>query len=159
MPLPVPVIQVACGKSHSLVLTKGRTLKIISACTNEHGGDEYTDFSTGGDVLSWGLNSHGQLGLGKNVPRQNTPLLVCSLTGVAVSTISAGSDYSLFLTLSGLVYCCGANKVGQLGLNRVDEKGTEINSLTHYLSSSTGRMVKADARMERQDKNHSHISL
>lgn len=99
MPLPVPVIQVACGKSHSLVLTKG------------------------GDVLSWGLNSHGQLGLGKNVQRQNTPLLVCSLTGVAVSTISAGSDYSLFLTLSGLVYCCGANKVGQLGLNRVDEKG------------------------------------
>ncbi|XP_026171578.1 probable E3 ubiquitin-protein ligase HERC6 isoform X2 [Mastacembelus armatus] len=99
IPLPVPVIQVACGKSHSLALTKG------------------------GDVLSWGLNSHGQLGLGKNVPLQPTPALVFALSGVAVTQISAGGSHTLFLTLSSLVYCCGANKMGQLGLNRIDEKG------------------------------------
>uniref|UniRef100_A0A3B4AD03 RCC1-like domain-containing protein n=1 Tax=Periophthalmus magnuspinnatus TaxID=409849 RepID=A0A3B4AD03_9GOBI len=92
MPLPIPVIQVACGRSHSLALTK--------------------------DVFSWGLNNHGQLGLGKTISLQYTPLLVYSLSGVAVSMIAAGSKYSLFLTLSGLVYCCGANDVGQLGLNR-----------------------------------------
>uniref|UniRef100_A0A8C6U3A9 RCC1-like domain-containing protein n=1 Tax=Neogobius melanostomus TaxID=47308 RepID=A0A8C6U3A9_9GOBI len=97
--LPIPVVQVACGKSHSLVLTQG------------------------GDVFSWGLNSHGQLGLGKTIPLQFTPLVVRSLNGVAVTMISAGSNYSLFLTLPGPVYCCGANSVGQLGLDRVDEKG------------------------------------
>ncbi|XP_078023256.1 putative E3 ubiquitin-protein ligase HERC6 isoform X1 [Epinephelus lanceolatus] len=99
LPLQIPVIQVACGNSHSLALTKG------------------------GDVFSWGLNSHGQLGLGKEVSLQYTPDLVTALTGVAVTQISAGGSHTLFLTLPGLVYCCGANKYGQLGVNRVDEKG------------------------------------
>ncbi|XP_047449631.1 E3 ISG15--protein ligase HERC5-like isoform X2 [Mugil cephalus] len=97
--MPISIIQVACGNSHSLALTKG------------------------GDVLSWGSNSHGQLGLGKEVSMLCTPSLVYALTGVAVTQIAAGGTHSLFLTLSGLVYCCGANKSGQLGLNRVDEKG------------------------------------
>ncbi|XP_031684171.1 probable E3 ubiquitin-protein ligase HERC6 isoform X2 [Oncorhynchus kisutch] len=98
-PLPITVIQVACGNSHSLALTKG------------------------GQVFSWGLNSHGQLGLGKGVPLQPIPALVCSLTGVPVTQVAAGGTHTLALTLPGLVYCCGANRAGQLGLNRVDEKG------------------------------------
>ncbi|XP_075956095.1 putative E3 ubiquitin-protein ligase HERC6 isoform X2 [Anarhichas minor] len=99
IPLQIAVIQVACGNSHSLALTNG------------------------GDVFSWGLNSHGQLGLGKEFMLQYVPVLVRALSGVAVTQISAGATHSLFLTLPGLVYCCGANKSGQLGLNRVDEKG------------------------------------
>ncbi|KAL6116224.1 herc6 [Pungitius sinensis] len=99
MPLPIAVIQVACGSSHSVALTKGA------------------------DVFSWGSNSHGQLGLGKEVPGQDAPRLVCALSGVAVTQISAGASHTLFLTLPGPVYCCGANRSGQLGLNRVDEKG------------------------------------
>ncbi|XP_056460647.1 probable E3 ubiquitin-protein ligase HERC6 isoform X2 [Gadus chalcogrammus] len=95
----VPVIQVACGNSHSLALTKA------------------------GDVFSWGSNSHGQLGLGKDVCVQPFPALVLSLTGIPVTLVAAGGTHSLFIALSGLVYCCGNNKLGQLGLNRVDEKG------------------------------------
>ena len=83
----------------------------------------------GGDVFSWGLNSHGQLGLGKEVKLQHTPAPVSTLTGVAVCQVSAGATHTLFLTLAGFVYCCGANKSGQLGLNRVDEKGTNISLL------------------------------
>lgn len=79
----------------------------------------------GGDVFSWGFNSHGQLGLGKTVSKQPAAALVLALSGVPVTQIAAGATHSLFLTLSGLVYCCGANKEGQLGLNRVDEKGTK----------------------------------
>lgn len=85
----------------------------------------------GGNVLSWGSNSSGQLGLGKEIPLQEQPALVAGLTGVAVSHISAGATHTMFLTLPGLVYCCGANKSGQLGLNRVDEKGTDSRLLTH----------------------------
>lgn len=62
---------------------------------------------------------------------QYTPVLVCALSGVAVTHIAAGATHSLFLTLPGFVYCCGANKYGQLGLNRVDEKGTLNQSHTH----------------------------
>ncbi|XP_041835382.1 probable E3 ubiquitin-protein ligase HERC3 [Melanotaenia boesemani] len=99
IPLSIQIIQVACGNFHSLALTNG------------------------GDVFSWGSNTHGQLGLGKEVSKQHKPVLVCALSGVAVTQISAGGSHTLFLTLSSLVYCCGANKSGQLGLNRVDERG------------------------------------
>uniref|UniRef100_A0A3Q2DVH2 Uncharacterized protein n=1 Tax=Cyprinodon variegatus TaxID=28743 RepID=A0A3Q2DVH2_CYPVA len=58
----------------------------------------------------------GQLGLGKE--------------------IAAGGDHTLFLTLSGLVYCCGANKFGQLGVNRVDEKGIQTDFISFTLFSS-----------------------
>lgn len=76
-------------------------------------------------MFSWGLNSHGQLGLGKDVPLQPAAALVLALSGIPVTQIAAGEAHTLLLTLSGLVYCCGANKEGQLGLNRVDEKGAE----------------------------------
>ena len=81
-----------------------------------------------GDVFSWGSNSHGQLGLGKDVCMQPCPALVLSLTGIPVTLVVAGGTHSLFIALSGLVYCCGNNKLGQLGLNRVDEKGKKTVS-------------------------------
>lgn len=73
--------------------------------------------------MSWGLNSHGQLGLGKGVSLQPVPHLVQSLTGVPVTQVAAGGAHTMVLTLPGQVYCCGANQAGQLGLNRMDEKG------------------------------------
>lgn len=81
-------------------------------------------------MLSWGSNSCGQLGLGNAIPSRENPTLVAGLIGVAVSQISAGATHTMFLTLPGLVYCCGANNSGQLGLNRVDEKGTDNRLLT-----------------------------
>uniref|UniRef100_A0A8C2X4Q5 E3 ubiquitin-protein ligase HERC3 n=1 Tax=Cyclopterus lumpus TaxID=8103 RepID=A0A8C2X4Q5_CYCLU len=93
IPLQIAVIQVACGNSHSLALTKG-------------------------DVFSWGLNSHGQLGLGKEVSLQYVPELVCALTGVAVTQISAGATHTLFLTLPGLTnsqWCAGSSFNQRIG--------------------------------------------
>uniref|UniRef100_A0A3Q3LA57 Secretion regulating guanine nucleotide exchange factor n=1 Tax=Mastacembelus armatus TaxID=205130 RepID=A0A3Q3LA57_9TELE len=131
IPLPVPVIQVACGKSHSLALTKGNTEhtdgSFVFVCytlfptTREHRDIKvFLFYFSGGDVLSWGLNSHGQLGLGKNVPLQPTPALVFALSGVAVTQISAGGSHTLFLTLSSLdgnVFTFGEGSHGQLGHN------------------------------------------
>lgn len=88
-------------------------------------------------MLSWGSNNYGQLGLGKEVSLQEQPALVAGLVGVAVSQISAGATHTMFLTLSGLVYCCGANQSGQLGLNRVDEKGINSRLLTFFKSHPT----------------------
>ncbi|KAK3573274.1 hypothetical protein QTP86_019228 [Hemibagrus guttatus] len=99
LPFQIPVVQVACGNYHSLALTKG------------------------GEVLSWGQNKYGQLGLGKSVELQPLPALIRSLVGVPVIQISAGGAHTLALTLTAQVFCCGANSVGQLGLNRTDVKG------------------------------------
>lgn len=86
-------------------------------------------------MLSWGSNSFGQLGLGKGIQSQPRPALIYHLTGVAVSQVSAGATHTMVLTLPGLVYCCGANQSGQLGLNRVDEKGTDTRLLTQLCKS------------------------
>lgn len=81
-------------------------------------------------MLSWGSNCFGQLGLRKDILAQPRPALVSGLTGVAVSQVSAGAAHTMVLTLPGLVYCCGANKSGQLGLNRVHKEGTDTGPLT-----------------------------
>ncbi|XP_053729403.1 probable E3 ubiquitin-protein ligase HERC3 isoform X2 [Synchiropus splendidus] len=93
------VVQVSCGDSHCLALTQG------------------------GDVFSWGSNSHGQLGQGKTVTLEHQPRPVRALCGTPATQVSAGAAHTLVLTLGGLVYCCGANLHGQLGLNRVDARG------------------------------------
>uniref|UniRef100_A0A671XX05 Uncharacterized protein n=1 Tax=Sparus aurata TaxID=8175 RepID=A0A671XX05_SPAAU len=136
-PMPIPVIQVACGNSHSLALTKGtkmdtRNIPVyiqlsslimfaLSSCQNFVINFLFPDLHyfplSGGDVYSWGLNSHGQLGLGKEVSLLYTPHLVFALTGVAVTQISAGATHTLFLTLPGLVFTFGEGRYGQLGHN------------------------------------------
>ncbi|XP_066574468.1 probable E3 ubiquitin-protein ligase HERC6 isoform X2 [Amia ocellicauda] len=96
----IPVVQVACGKFHSLALSKD------------------------GAVYSWGKNSFGQLGQGKGVSfTQATPCQVLSLYGAPVSQVAAGGEHSFALLLSGAVYGWGANNTGQLGLNRTDKRG------------------------------------
>ena len=100
-------------------------------------------------MFSWGLNSHGQLGLGKEVALQPIPALVCSLIGVPVTQVAAGGTHTLALTLPGLVYCCGANRAGQLGLNRVDEKGTTTLYLSLYATC-----IKSSFELEFLCHNH-----
>lgn len=80
-------------------------------------------------MLTWGSNCFGQLGLGTDIRAQPQPALVSGLTGMAVSQVSAGAAHTLVLTLPGLVYCCGANKSGQLGLNEVHQEGTDTGPL------------------------------
>lgn len=62
----VRIIQVSCGDYHSLALSED------------------------GQVFSWGKNSQGQLGLGKDVPSQASPQRVRSLEGIPLAQVAAG---------------------------------------------------------------------
>lgn len=87
-------------------------------------------------MLSWGSNSFGQLGLGKDIQSQPQPALVYHLTGEAVIQVSAGATHTMILTLPGLVYCCGANQSGQLGLGlKRAKRGTNTRLLTQLCKS------------------------
>ncbi|XP_026580225.1 probable E3 ubiquitin-protein ligase HERC6 [Pseudonaja textilis] len=92
------VIQVACGHYHSIVLTKD------------------------GRVFSWGQNSHGQLGLGKELPSQATPCNISSLAGIPLAQVAAGGAHTFVLSLSGVVYGWGKNNAHQLGLDQETSK-------------------------------------
>jgi len=86
-----PVVSVACGYSHTLVLTE-----------LEH-------------LYSFGKNSSGQLGLGDVVDR-STPTLMFYFANKKVLEVACGTRHSLVLCDDGQVFAFGLNANGQLGL-------------------------------------------
>ncbi|XP_051559166.1 probable E3 ubiquitin-protein ligase HERC4 [Myxocyprinus asiaticus] len=94
------VTQVACGNQHSIALIRD------------------------GQLLVWGENSHGQLGLGKEERSTLSPQPLKSLCGIPLAQISAGGDHSFALSLSGVVFGWGKNNAGQLGLGDITNKYT-----------------------------------
>nr|XP_005897850.1 PREDICTED: probable E3 ubiquitin-protein ligase HERC6 isoform X1 [Bos mutus] len=89
----IKIIQVACGHYHSVALSED------------------------GQVFSWGTNSHGQLGLGKEFPSQASPQRVRSLEGIPLAQVAAGGHHSFALSLSGTSFGWGSNNAGQLALS------------------------------------------
>lgn len=74
-------------------------------------------------MISWGANSHGQLGLGFTSEMCEKPERVQSLpfeTGQVVA-ISAGGGHTLVSTGDGDLYGSGWNNRGQLGLGHTDD--------------------------------------
>jgi alpha-tubulin suppressor-like RCC1 family protein len=72
-----------------------------------------------GSLLSFGLNSFGQLGVGANsgtAAANSTPMVV-TLPGQngSVTQVAVGGSHSLAVTSSGQLYSFGYNRFGQLG--------------------------------------------
>uniref|UniRef100_A0A8D0WUL5 HECT domain-containing protein n=1 Tax=Sus scrofa TaxID=9823 RepID=A0A8D0WUL5_PIG len=91
--IDIKIIQVSCGHYHSLALSED------------------------GQVFSWGKNSDGQLGLGKEVPSQASPQRVRSLEGIPLAQVAAGGAHSFALSLPGTSFGWGSNRAGQLALS------------------------------------------
>ena len=110
------IIQVAAGGTHSLFL------------------------HSSGFVYACGNNTNGQLGNGDSDVAANATLLFVKDTSGAsgnnvsgITQVSAGTNHSLFLHSSGIVYACGANGSGQLGIN-----GTSTSQATLITVKATG---------------------
>ncbi|KAK1345740.1 hypothetical protein QTO34_008204 [Cnephaeus nilssonii] len=110
----IKIIQVSCGDYHSLALSKD------------------------GQVFSWGKNSQGQLGLGKDFPSQASPQRVRSLEGIPLAQVAAGGAHSFALSLSGTSYGWGSNNAGQLALS-----GKNV-SVQSYKPVSVGKLKSLD---------------
>lgn len=67
----------------------------------------------GGRAYCWGRGLEGQLGMGRNIERVNTPAEV--LLRDRFASISVGSVHSCGLTQDKALYCWGDNKLGQVG--------------------------------------------
>lgn len=70
-----------------------------------------------GQFFTWGKNSHGQLGLGKEFPSQTSPQRVRSLEGIPLAQVAAGGAHSFALSLSGTSFGWGNNSAGQLAFS------------------------------------------
>ncbi|KAB0345196.1 hypothetical protein FD754_022122, partial [Muntiacus muntjak] len=146
------IVHVACGESHSLALSDQGQLFSWGAGSDGQLGLMTTEDSVAvprliqklnqqtilqvscgnwhclalaadGQFFTWGRNSHGQLGLGKEFPSQASPQRVRSLEGIPLAQVAAGGAHSFALSLSGAVFGWGMNNAGQLGLS--DEKDRE----------------------------------
>uniref|UniRef100_A0AAZ3Q5A0 Uncharacterized protein n=1 Tax=Oncorhynchus tshawytscha TaxID=74940 RepID=A0AAZ3Q5A0_ONCTS len=111
------VVSVSCGQDHS-----------VAVCAS-------------GQVFSWGLNSHGQLGLGKRVSLQPIPALVRSLTGVPVTQVAAGGP-----TLWPSPSQAWSTAVGRTGLGSWDStvwmrKVLQLSLFVRYLYKKLIRLI------------------
>lgn len=125
-PLQTRVLQVACGRAHSLVVT------------DEEG------------VFSIGNNAYGQCG--RSIVEDEVysgSHIIHKIKGFSsrVVQVACGQDHSLFLTDTGKVYACGWGADGQTGLGhhnvssspvevRGDLAGVEVKQISTYADCS-----------------------
>ncbi|XP_032669055.1 probable E3 ubiquitin-protein ligase HERC4 isoform X2 [Odontomachus brunneus] len=86
----VPIAFVACGGYHTIVILKS------------------------GAIFAWGRNTFGQLGL-DDMQNRNVPCQLRFLRNSRVCHAACGEEFSVFLTMDGGVFTCGAGMYGQLG--------------------------------------------
>ncbi|OWZ24334.1 hypothetical protein PHMEG_000654 [Phytophthora megakarya] len=72
--------------------------------------------SSNGELLMFGMNDCGQLGL-DHTQHQHTPQLIDSLSSQVITKVSCGLYHTIAITSSGEVYSFGKNDYGQLGLS------------------------------------------
>src|SRR5262249_30507361 len=78
--------------------------------------------TSAGQVLSWGTNAYGKLGLGPDEPRGSlVPVPALIPPGDLVTAVSAGCHHSLALTASGQALAWGDNLQGQVGTGRATD--------------------------------------
>lgn len=90
---------------------KVRAKKVVSSCVAVHS----VLITSDSRAMTFGRNDKGQLGHGDVATRQ-VPTLVEALKNHKIVDAACGKGHTLFLTDKGVVYGCGDNKMGQLGL-------------------------------------------
>lgn len=102
-----------------VAVTSGALAGVRVTAITAGGADGNHTLALGEDgvVYAWGLGTDGQLGNGTTTS-SNVPVAVTTtgvLSGVAVTTISAGRAHSVALGANGIVHTWGVNVYGQLG--------------------------------------------
>ncbi|CAG9769467.1 unnamed protein product [Ceutorhynchus assimilis] len=92
------IVQLACGQRHTVALTDS------------------------GDILSWGANNFGQLGVGSFSPSETVPKRVNAISGLPFVFITCGANHTFAISKSGAVFGWGKNTRGQLGINDMENK-------------------------------------
>ncbi|CAK4695727.1 unnamed protein product [Aphanomyces euteiches] len=102
------------SKSHTPKLIESLHEKyiIVTAGVSYHHSAVVTSH---GELLTFGMNDCGQLGL-DHTQHQHTPQLVDALSSQVVTKVSCGLYHTVIVTAGGDVYTCGKNDYGQLGL-------------------------------------------
>jgi alpha-tubulin suppressor-like RCC1 family protein len=140
------------GTPSPVRLPDGTIVKAISA-----GDNHALALTSTGRIYAWGANSKGQLGIGIFGSSTGIPIRVMLPARTTVTSVSAGSDFSLAMTANGRALSWGINFSGQLGNGRTGSgtdhpvrvelpKGTRVRGLiagcAHTLAlTATGKVL------------------
>lgn len=146
--LPQDVIAVDAGLDHTCALTSSGDIKCWGSGYTGQLGDgmvsggltpaDVGSFSSnvvnltvgeshacgltnGGDMMCWGANHFGELGIGSAVVSQTLPVNVAGLEG-NVQSIATGSNHTCAVTTDGAAKCWGQNSFGEVGNGTNDEQ-------------------------------------
>jgi alpha-tubulin suppressor-like RCC1 family protein len=106
------ILQITCGSNHTIIL-KGSLVSEGAGWTRSYASKSYHD------VLVFGRNYEGEIGLGHNKD-QNEPQLL--MHGEQIRQIACGGWHTIILKANHDVLVFGANSRGQLGLGHVENQ-------------------------------------
>ena len=162
LPYVNDIIDVACGKNHTMLLTSsGKVLasglNVYGQTTKEEGksnvfeeieldeligqiaaGDNHSVLlTTNGEVYTFGYNINGQLASGNN---QNVETAYKVTNMQDVMKVSAGKNHTIILTSDRKLYSAGSNSQGELGIGNTDDKVlfTKIESKNDIINVDSG---------------------
>ena len=146
------VVQVAAGTSHTLCLTadglvlvcgyggrgqlgvgdtkdrvvptlvRGELEGRLNSAASRCGFKSHMCVTEDGAVFAFGSNYHGHLGVGDTDNRLVPTLLRGELEDKSDVQVAAGFGHTMFVTADGLVFSCGNNGMGQLGVGDTDDR-------------------------------------
>lgn len=95
------------------------------------------------EIFAWGLNNHGQLGIGH---KENTaiPTKIKKFDGINIVSIAGGEHHSIALTANGEVYCWGKNDEGQCGVGDLYGDYRKKKALEEYEAAMKAEEEKAE---------------
>ena len=112
------VLQVAAGANYTMCMTED------------------------GSVFVFGRNVEGQLGVGDTEDRLVPTILRGELENKPVLQVAAGYEHTVFVTGNGLVFACGDNDEGQMGVGDTENRLVQA-LVTGQLQGKTAVYVSA----------------
>ncbi len=100
------------------------TMPAVVSCGAHH----TTAISRKGDLYSWGLGAHGELGLGRWGPLEVPLPRQSSNAAVRIVSVACGTSHTLAIAENGTLWSCGVKTYGQLG-NGTAVNGARLNML------------------------------
>ena len=147
IPQIITNISFATGNSNSIIGIRQ---------TGDNGGSRSSTYflTLGGQVLSCGDNTWGQLGQGNNT-QYNTPALILGLGDIKDLQCSGWQDFVYILTNSGAIASWGYNGSGQLGLGHTTTETSPqlVSAMTNVKSISIANSSTVITRDINNDGN------
>jgi alpha-tubulin suppressor-like RCC1 family protein len=103
------------------------------------GGTHTCATRSDGATRCWGSDASGQLGNSTNLTSSSSPVNVVGASGL--TTLDAHFEHTCAVNAAGVLYCWGANEVGQIGNSQTSDQPlpVAVPNLPPVVQATTGR--------------------